>query len=107
MYTYNGDANLSGHVDADDYFQIDSHYNKSANSVKLWINGDFNYDGKINGDDYMLIDNAYVGQGAPFSTSGLPGGLPGGVSAVPEPASLGLIGMAAVGLFGRRRRRSI
>ena len=28
----NGDANLSGTVDADDYFQIDSYINKSGSS---------------------------------------------------------------------------
>ena len=30
MYTYAGDANLDGKVDADDYFQIDTNYNKSG-----------------------------------------------------------------------------
>ncbi len=30
MYTYAGDANLDGKIDADDYFQIDSNYNKSG-----------------------------------------------------------------------------
>jgi autotransporter-associated beta strand protein len=100
MYTYTGDANLSGKIDADDYFQIDSHFNKSANSAMSWFNGDFNYDGKINGDDYFLIDNAYVGQGAPFGS----GGLASGESAVPEPLGLGWVGFA-VTAFARRRRR--
>ena len=31
MYTYDGDANLSGFVDADDYFRIDSNYSHGAN----------------------------------------------------------------------------
>src|SRR6185437_4682776 len=30
MYTYAGDANLDGKIDADDYFSIDSSYNKSS-----------------------------------------------------------------------------
>jgi hypothetical protein len=101
MYTYSGDANLSGKIDADDYFQIDSHYNKSANSAKSWFNGDFNYDGKINGDDYFLIDNAFAGQGAPFSS----GGLPAGVSAVPEPVSALLAAAMSGGVLLSRRRR--
>jgi hypothetical protein len=100
MYTYTGDANLSGKIDADDYFQIDSHFNKSANSAMSWFNGDFNYDGKINGDDYFLIDNAYVGQGAPFGS----GGLASAASAVPEPLGLGWVAFA-VTAFARRRRR--
>jgi hypothetical protein len=99
MYTYTGDANLSGKIDADDYFQIDSHYNKSADSAKSWLNGDFNYDGKINGDDYFLIDNAYAGQGAPLSTG--PQAI--SVSAVPEPVGFVLLG--AMSLVTRRKRR--
>jgi hypothetical protein len=100
MYTYTGDANLSGKIDADDYFQIDSHYSKSTNSAKSWLNGDFNYDGAINGDDYLLIDNAYAGQGAPFS-SGAPAA---GVSAVPEPSNVAFL--SAMALLLRRRKRA-
>ena len=61
MYTYNGDANLDGKVNADDYFIIDSNYNKSG-SVFGFNNGDFNYDGQINGDDYFAIDSGFAGQ---------------------------------------------
>jgi hypothetical protein len=100
MYTYTGDSNLTGKIDADDYFQIDSHYNKFANSAKSYYNGDFNYDGKINGDDYFLIDAAYAGQGSPISGSETMSG----VTAVPEPASIALVA-GAMGL-GLRRRRS-
>ena len=56
MYTYAGDANLDGKINADDYFQIDSHYNASTNAAKSFIDGDFNYDGKIDGDDYACAD---------------------------------------------------
>jgi hypothetical protein len=99
MYTYTGDADLSGAVNADDYFLIDSNYNKSG-TTDGWYHGDFNYDGQINGDDYFAIDNSYMGQGSPL----LPGGLPGGVSAVPEPTSLTVLGLGAM-LLGRRSRR--
>ncbi len=103
MYTYAGDANLDGKIDADDYFQIDSHYNKAGNSDKSYINGDFNYDGQINGDDYFLIDAAFTGQGMPFSSEvGLSAAI-----AVPEPASVaGLIIAAAVMTRRRRMARS-
>ncbi len=50
MYTYAGDANLSGSINGDDYFRIDQGF---ANHLTGYENGDFNYDGKINADDYF------------------------------------------------------
>ncbi len=60
-YTYYGDADLSGGVDAGDYALIDNGFNSQSGADPLtgWFNGDFNGDGKINGDDYTLIDNAF------------------------------------------------
>jgi hypothetical protein len=100
MYTYNGDVNLNGRVDADDYFVIDSNYNKTG-SVFGYEKGDFSYDGKINGDDYMLIDDAFAGQGAPFSS----GAAVAGVTAVPEPAAgVTLSVLGALSMLRRSRR---
>jgi Ca2+-binding RTX toxin-like protein len=64
MYTYQGDANLSGKVDADDYWRIDGNY---ASNVTGWSNGDFNYDGQIDGDDYWPIDSAYAHPSGTFA----------------------------------------
>ena len=111
-YTYYGDANLDGKVDGSDYSRIDSSYvmeQTSHTSVSGWFNGDFNYDGVVNGSDYTLIDNAFNTQGAQLSdelatpTYLIAGGTLG-VSSVPEPTTLGLLGIGAAGLLGRRRR---
>jgi uncharacterized delta-60 repeat protein len=64
-YTYNGDANGDGRINADDYFRIDSAFlEQPANPV--YGQGDFNYDDTINADDYFLIDSAFLAQGAPL-----------------------------------------
>jgi hypothetical protein len=122
-YTYYGDATLTGSVTAADYLQIDNaySYNQAHPSTPLtgWYNGDFNYDGVINGDDYSLIDNAYNSQGS-ASFAGVSAGpanmiagdtdqiAPAAVAspAVPEPGTFSLIGLGAVGLLARRRRRT-
>ncbi len=43
MYTYAGDANLDGRINADDYFQIDSNYGKDPPGTVSSAKGDFNY----------------------------------------------------------------
>ena len=96
-YTYTGDANLDGKIDADDYFVIDRDYNKSG-SVFGYASGDFNYDGKINGDDYFIIDSNYVAQSGPAPAAALD------VTAVPEPTSVVMI-LSAAGCARLRRRR--
>ena len=65
-YTWNGDANLDGVINADDYFLTDSGYITQEGG---WYNGDFNYDGVVNADDYFLIDSAFIGQSGPRAVS--------------------------------------
>jgi fibronectin-binding autotransporter adhesin len=101
MYTYGGDANLDGKINVDDYGHIDS--NVVLPGVSGWFNGDFNYVGKINVVDYGIIDSNVPIQGAPFPTAS--GAGLNGVSAVPEPGSLGLI-FAACGAATLKRRRA-
>ena len=96
MYTYGGDANLDGKIDVNDYAV-------TSQGTVNWFNGDFNYDGKINVDDYGIIDSNVPIQGAPFPTASSAG--LNGVSAVPEPASLGLL-FAACGVATLKRRRA-
>ena len=120
-YTYYGDTDLSGTVDGSDYSRIDTAYLSEnfsggipTNPVSGWFNGDFNYDGVVNGSDYTLIDNAFNSQtgviadeiaGPHAVVSDQIGGLTNSTSAVPEPTTLGLSGIGAMVLLGRRRRR--
>jgi len=92
--TWNGDANLDGVVNADDYFLIDNGFITQAPGCQ---NGDFNYDGVINADDYFLIDSAFLCQTGPLSAAVR-------APAVPEPATLFFLAFASLTLISRRRR---
>jgi hypothetical protein len=106
-YTYYGDANLDGKVDASDYSLIDNGYLKHLTG---WYNGDFNYDGIVNGSDYTLIDNAYNAQGARLAASiASPSAISaaqiaGGAAAVPEPSLSVLLTLGTPALLARRSR---
>ncbi|MGE5607782.1 MAG: lamin tail domain-containing protein [Bacillota bacterium] len=59
--SWNGDVNLDGTVDGDDYFLVDSGFIAQRSG---YHNGDLNYNGIIDGDDYFLIDSAFISQPA-------------------------------------------
>jgi hypothetical protein len=61
-YTYAGDVNLDGLVDASDYGVIDNFFQFPGTTG--YANGDFNYDGVIDASDYGYIDNSFQMQGA-------------------------------------------
>lgn len=71
-YGLNGDGDLNGVIDIDDYNRADVGYSLSRDGYN---NGDINLDGQIDGDDYFLLDAAFLAQ---------PGGMSGG-----EPEPLG------------------
>jgi hypothetical protein len=104
MYTYGGDANLDGKLNVDDYSRIDSGI---ASGLTGWSNGDFNYDGKVNVDDYTIIDRNIGAQGAPFATADSIGASGSGVTAVPEPAGIGVVTMGIGAILASRRRRLV
>jgi autotransporter-associated beta strand protein len=109
-YTLLGDANLDGVVNADDFTILVGNLFKVR---PAWDKGDFNYDGVVNGDDFtLLVGN--LGKQANGADVALPASdwmaidafaaANGLMADVPEPASFGLLGMAAVGFLARRRR---
>ena len=119
MYTYAGDADLNGVVDAVDYGTIDNWIQFPGTDG--YCNGDFNYDGVIDAVDY-----GHDRQQHPASRSAhphrwrlrqLPGALPmdaagggttmSGVTAVPEPsaAAAAVSPCSPRALLTRRRRR--
>ncbi|HSV14320.1 MAG TPA: PEP-CTERM sorting domain-containing protein, partial [Tepidisphaeraceae bacterium] len=113
-YTLKGDANLSGNVDVGDLGALATSYGITGGMS--WANGDFNQDGTVNVADLGALATNYgtnLGTSPSLGGGGLSAAEPlaqaassGGSAAVPEPTSLGLLSVAAVGLMGRRRRRS-
>jgi beta-glucanase (GH16 family) len=95
MYTYLGDVNLDGRIDASD---INGVLNGWTNNLTGWQNGDTNYDGVVNGADYSNLLLALAGQGAPLGWDDGPG------ASIPEPAALGPMGAALLLSCLRRRR---
>ena len=106
MYTYGGDTNLDGKLDADDYGTID--FSVLTAGADGYYNGDFNYDGVVNADDYGVIDFNILAQGEPFSTAAPAdvadaGAGVGSVAAVPEPVSIAVMALALPQALARRR----
>ncbi len=85
-YTWFGDSNLDGVVDGSDYALIDTGFT-SGGALGGWVFGDYDYSGTVDGSDYALIDTGFISQ----------------TGALPEPGTLGLLGMGAIGMMRRRR----
>jgi hypothetical protein len=95
-FTYYGDADLSGTVDSNDFNALVASY--GATGAAIWAQGDFNYDGKINTKDFNYLAGNF----------GLTIPAPAPLGAVvPEPASVAVMGMIALGCGSRRRRQSV
>jgi autotransporter-associated beta strand protein len=93
-YTYLGDTNLDGTVDAND---LATALAGLSGGLTGWGNGDFNHDGSVTSADITLLLNSLSGQTTSFGNPG------SGTGAVPEPASMA-IAMAALPSLSRRRR---
>ena len=104
-YTYYGDANLDGTINAADYSRVDVGF---VSHLTGWFNGDFNYDGIVDGSDYALMDNAFNQQGSALALAVVAGpsaSSAAAVASVPEPTAVGLLTFGATSLVGGRRRR--
>lgn len=70
-YTWNGDADLNGKVDADAYFRIDQGLqNQPAPSYRT---GDFDYSQSRDEDDYYPPDLTYLRQSMVLAVQPAPG----------------------------------
>jgi len=83
-----GDANHDGVVDADDYIILKRHMGAAAGAGAS--EGDFNDSGTVDWDDLQILVGAFNAAG-------------GQASAVPEPASLAMLALAATAVVRRRR----
>lgn len=109
-YTWYGDANMNGKVDADDYALLDRGL---AKGLAGWVNGDFNYDNTVNSADYLLIDRVFAQQSGTLSPELLAqreaqfgtGYVAELLVSVPEPSLASLLVPALWPLMRRRRVR--
>jgi len=108
-YTLLGDTNLDGKVNGTDFTILATNFNQSG---KAWDQGDFNYDGKVNGSDFLLLASNFNQSASGSAVAGddlaaldafaAANGM--SLASVPEPASMGLILVAGLGVLARRRR---
>ena len=110
-YTLLGDADLDGAVTGSDFTDLVANLGKSG---RVWDQGDFDYDGAVTGSDFTaLVSN--LGKSASGAAVEIPASDYAAIDAfaaanglmadVPEPASIGIVVIAAMGTLAQRRRR--
>ncbi len=102
-----GDVDLTGAVDVFDLVSVNSAGKYGTGSAAVWSQGDFNYDGVTSVFDLVNVNTAGAyGQGTYFPVAPTAAGV-GSVAAVPEPAALSIVLVAAclAGVVAGRRHR--
>ncbi len=92
-YTYYGDTNLDGKVNALDFNALATNFGKTPGS-DVWSQGDFNFDGNVNTQDFTALAGNF---NQPALSAPALGAL------VPEPGIL--VSLTALGMLRRRRDR--
>jgi hypothetical protein len=90
-YTYAGDSNLDGKVNALDFNALATSFGLSNQE---WVNGDYNYDGTVDTQDFMFLANNFNAAAIAAPALG---------TLVPEPSIIAF-GVASLALVLRRRR---
>ena len=86
-----GDANIDGLVSADDYASVQASFGNTG-AAGGGLMGDANHDGLVSADDYASVQANF-------------GNTSGGMSAIPEPATIVLLAIGCtLTAFGRRRK---
>ncbi|HSV16685.1 MAG TPA: autotransporter-associated beta strand repeat-containing protein, partial [Tepidisphaeraceae bacterium] len=111
-YTLKGDSNLDGVVNVGDLGALATSYGITGGMS--WGNGDFNRDGNVDVGDLGALATNYGSQlasGPSAESAALVASplmltaAPSAIAAVPEPASLGVLAISAIGILANRRRR--
>jgi glucose/arabinose dehydrogenase len=97
-YTYYGDIDANGEVNADDLTVFANNFGRTTGAGQ--VDGDIDFDGDVDADDLTVFANNFgKGVGAPLTS--------GSVEPVPEPASVFLAGVAGLVALGAMQRRRL
>jgi hypothetical protein len=103
----NGDTTLVGSVTGADFNVVSNNFGTGTK----WVTGNMTPgDSAVTGADFNLVSNNFGGTYGPGVATGsgvsadISAQIGGGSASVPEPASLGLLGISALGLLSRRKR---
>jgi hypothetical protein len=99
-----GDADLDGTVGFGDLVRLAQSYNTPRG--KTWFDGDFNFDHGVDFGDLVILAQKYnqpVPASAGFGES-FDQDLAAAFASVPEPGTLGLVGVSLAGFLRRRRK---